>query len=164
MRKFDNAMARPYGHLILHLKSSTSKQDRLQTDIFDNQQSPDDGDMSDDEDADTGKSLDCICSISHPGKGKDESYKTDIWKRRVSALSQPGKRRKLRDERSKSYIWNRRFQNPIRHENIQQFKAKVNAYEERGFSLDKLFILSPIMICKILNQDYAQFLIDFYEL
>ena len=53
MRKFEDATARPYNYLILDLKVSTSEQDRLQTDIFDsvNQQSPNDGDMSDDEDA-----------------------------------------------------------------------------------------------------------------
>ena len=49
--------------------------------------------------------------------------------RMVSNLSPPGKRRKLRDERSKPDIWNRRFQNPIRQENVEQFKPKVNAYE-----------------------------------
>ena len=53
MRKFEDATARPYGYLVLDLKSSTSEQDRLQTDIFVNQQSPDDGDISDDEDADS---------------------------------------------------------------------------------------------------------------
>ena len=60
MRKFDDATAKPYGYLVLNLKSSTSEQDRLQTDIFDsvNQQSPDDRDISDDEDADSVESLD----------------------------------------------------------------------------------------------------------
>ena len=88
-------MARPYGYLILDHKSSTSEQDRLQTDIFDsvNQQAPDDGDMSDDEDADSVESLDYIRSISLRGQGGDESYKPDIWNRRVeiSDLSPPGK-------------------------------------------------------------------------
>ena len=132
MRKFEDATARPYGYLVLDLKSRTSEQEWLQTDIFDsgNQQSPDDGDISDDEDADSVESLDYICSISPPGKERDERYKPDIWNRRVSHLSAPGKRRKLRDERSKPGIWNRRFQNPIRQENEEQFKAKVNAYEE----------------------------------
>ena len=45
MRKFEDATARPYGYLVLDLKSSTSEQDRLQTDIFFDQQSPDDGDI-----------------------------------------------------------------------------------------------------------------------
>ena len=133
MGKFEDATARPYGYLILDLKSSTSKQDRLQTDIFDyvNQQSPNDRDMSDDEDADCVESLDYIPSISPPGKERDESYnRLYIWNRRVSDLSSPGKGRKLRDEGSKPDIWNRRFQNPIRQENVEQFKAEVNAYEE----------------------------------
>ena len=126
---------------------STSEQDRLQTDIFVDQQSPDDGDISDDEDADSVESLDYIRSISPPDKERDESYKPDIWNRRVSDLSPPGKRRKLRDERSKLNIWNRRFQNPIRQENVEQFKAKVNAYEERILVRIKLFISQPMMIC-----------------
>ena len=46
MRKFEDATARPYGYLVLDLKSSTSEQDRLQTDIFVDQQSPDDGDKA----------------------------------------------------------------------------------------------------------------------
>ena len=170
MRKFEDATARPYGYHVLDLKSSTSEQDRLQTDIFDsvNQQSPDDGDISDDEDADSVESLDYIRSISPPGKERDEHYKKDIWNRRVSDFSPPGKRRKLRDERSKPDIWNRRFQNPIRQENVEQFKAKVNAYEERGFSSDKAFHLAANddlpSLCKRLRLDYAQFLINYYEL
>ena len=73
MRKFEDATARPYDYLVLDLKSSISEQDRLQTDIFDsvNQQSPNDGDISDDEDADGVESLDYICSISPPGKERD---------------------------------------------------------------------------------------------
>ena len=149
-------------------KSSTSEQDRLQTDIFVNQQSPDDGDISDDEDADSVESLDYIRSISPPDIERDESYKPNIWNRRVSDLSPPGKGRKLRDERSKPDIWNRRFQNPIRQENVEQFKAKVNAYEERGFSSDKAIHLAANddlpSLRKKLRRDYAQFLIDYYEL
>ena len=49
----------------------------------------------------------------------------------------PGKRRKLRDAHSRPDIWNRRFQNPLRKANIEQFKAEVNDYEEQGFTLDK---------------------------
>ena len=60
--------------------------------------------MSDDEDVDSVEYLDYIRSISPPGTGRDKSYKPDIWKRRVSDLSPHGKRRKLRDEGSKSYI------------------------------------------------------------
>ena len=88
LRKFEDALARHYGYLVLDLKLSTSKQNRLQTDIFDSvdQQAPDDEDMSDDEDADSMESLDYKRSISPPGKGRklrDESYKPDIWNRRV---------------------------------------------------------------------------------
>ena len=126
--------------------------------------------MSDDEDADSAESLDYIRSISPQGKGGDESYKPDIWNRRVeiSDFSPPGKQRKLRDERSKPVIWNRTFKNSIRQENVEQFKAKVNAYEEQGFSSDKANHLAANddlpYLRKRLRQDYAQFLIDFYEL
>ena len=119
MRKFEDTTARPYGYLVLDLKLSTSEQDRLQTDMFVNQQSLDDRDISDDDDADSVESLDYIRSISPPDKERDESYKPDVWNRRVSDLSPPGNRRKLRDERSKPNIWNRRFQNPIRQENVE---------------------------------------------
>ena len=47
MRKFEDATARPYVYLVLALKSSTSEQERLKTDIFDsvNQHASNDGDM-----------------------------------------------------------------------------------------------------------------------
>ena len=65
-------------------------------------------------------------------------------------------------------IWNRRLQNPIRQENVEQFKAKVNAYEERGFSSDKAIHLAANddlpSLRKKLRRDYAQFLIDYYKL
>ena len=112
-----------------------------------------DGDISDDEDADSVESLDYIRSISPPGKERDESYKPDKWNRRVSDLSPIGKQRELRDECSKPDIWNRRFQNPIRQENVEQFKPKVNAYEERGFSSHKLFISPPMTICLLSAKD-----------
>ena len=114
------------------------------------------------------ESLDYISSISPPGKERDESYKPDIWNRRVSELSPLGKLRKLRDKRSKPDIWNRRFQNLIMQENVEQFKAKVIDYEERSFSLDKAIHLAANddlpSLRKILRQDYAQFLIDYYKL
>ena len=88
MRKLEDAMARPYGYLVVDLKMGTSQQDRLQTDIFDsvNQQAPDEENMSDDEYANSAESLDYICSISPPGKRRkqsNESYKQDIWNGRV---------------------------------------------------------------------------------
>ena len=169
MKKFEDATVRPYGYLVIDLKSGTSEQDRLQTDIFLNQQAPDEGNMSEDEDANSVESLDYIRSINP--LCKDESYKRDIWNRRVesldytSDLSPPCKRRILRIERSKPHIWNRRFLNPIRQENVEQFKAKVNAYEERGYSSYQAIHLAANddlpYLCKRLRQEYAQFLIDY---
>ena len=69
--------------------------------------------MYDNEDANFVESLDYIHSISPPGKGmklRDDSFKQDIWNRKVESLDSlshlrpPSKRRKLRGERSKSYI------------------------------------------------------------
>ena len=72
MRKFEDATVRPYGYLVVDLKSGTSEQDRLQTDIFLDQQAPDEENMSDDEDANSSESLDNVRSINPPCK--DESY------------------------------------------------------------------------------------------
>ena len=150
MKLFEEATSRPYGYLVIDLKSSTSEQDRLQTDIFESTdqhafEPPDEETLSDDEDASSVESLDYI-----------------------NDLGPPGKRRKLRDARSKPDIWNRRFQNPLRQANIEQFKAKVNAYEEQGFTLEKAIHFAANgelpYLPKRLRQEYAQFLIDFYEL
>ena len=81
MRKFEDATVRPWGYLIVDLKSGTSKQDRLQRDIYVDQQAPDEENMSDDENANIVESLDYIHSINPSGKGRklrDESYKQDI--------------------------------------------------------------------------------------
>ena len=119
MKRIEEATLRPYDYLVLDLKSSTSEQDRLQTDIFESTdqhdfEPPDEETLSDDEDASSVESLDYI-----------------------NEHVPPGKRRKLRDAHSRPDIWNRRFQNPLRKANIEQFKAKVNDYEEQGFTLEK---------------------------
>ena len=150
MKQFEEATSRPYGYLVIDLKSSTSEQDRLQTDIFEStdQQAfepQDEETLSDDEDASSAESLEYM-----------------------QELGPPGKRIKLRDVHSRPDIWNRRFQNPLRQANIEQFKSKVNAYEEQDFTLDKAFHLAANdelpYLRKRLRQEYAQFLIDFYEL
>ena len=119
MKRFEEATSRPYGHLLIDLKSSTLEQDRLQTYIFESTdqhafEPPDEETLSDDEDASSVESLDYI-----------------------NDLGRPGKRRNLRDARSRPDIWNRRFQNPLRPANIEQFKANVNAHEEQGFTFEK---------------------------
>ena len=119
MKGFEEATSQPYGYLIIDLKSSTSEQDRLQTDILESTdqhafEPPDEETLSDDEDGSSEDSLDYI-----------------------NEHGPPGKRRKLSDARSRPDIWNRRFQNPLRKANIKQLKAKVNDYEEQGFTLGK---------------------------
>ena len=51
---------------------------------------------------------------------------------------------------------------------MEQFKSKVNDYEEQGFTLDKAFHLAANYelpyLRKRLRQEYTQFLINFYEL
>ena len=37
MKRFEEATSRPYGYLVLDLKSGTSEQDRLRTNIFESQ-------------------------------------------------------------------------------------------------------------------------------
>ena len=143
MKRFEEATSRPYGYLIIDLKSSTLEQDRLQTDIFESTdqhafEPPDEETLSDDEDASSVESPDYIYD-----------------------LGPPGKRRKLRDAHSRPDIWNRRFQNPLRQANIEQFKAKVNAYEEQGFTLEKLSILLPMMNCLISVKDLDKSTPDF---
>ena len=150
MKRFEEATSRPYGYLVVDLKSSTSEQDRLRTDIFDSSdqqafEPPDDDTMSDVDDASIVESID---DTHDPGP--------------------PGKRRKLRNERSRPDIWNRRFKDPLRRDNIDHFKAKVKGYEEQGYTFDKAVHLAandnlPILR-KRLRQEFAQFLIDFYEL
>ena len=150
MKRFAEATSRPYGYLAVDLKSSTSEQDRLRTNIFESQDQQvfepiDEENVSD---VDHTSSVGSIDDIHDHGP--------------------PGKRRKLRDERSRPDIWNRRFQDPLRRANIEQFKAKVNSYEEQGLTFDKAVHLAANddlpYLRKRLRQDYAQFLIDFYEL
>ena len=150
MKRFEEATSRPYGYLVIDFKSSTSEQDRLQTDIFESTgqhafEYPDEETLSNDDDAS------CVESLEY-----------------MQELGPPGKRIKLRDVHSRPDRWNRRFQNPLRQANIEQFKAKVNAYEEQDFTLDKAFHLAANdelpYLRKRLRQECAQFLIDFYEL
>ena len=41
-------------------------------------------------------------------------------------------------------------------ENVEQFKAKVNDYEEQGFSLDKAIHLAANMICLISEKTHTR--------
>ena len=150
MKRFEEATSRPYGYLVVDLKSSTPEQDRLRTNIFESQdqqvfEPTEEENVSDVDDASSVGSIDDIHDHGPPGK-----------------------RRKLRDERSRTDIWNRRFQDLLRRANIEQFKAKVNDYEEQGLTFDKAVHLAANddlpYLRKRLRQDYAQFLIDFYEL
>ena len=145
MKRFEDYTSRPYGYLVVDLKPNTIEQDRLKTDIFESSD-PNDFEMSDDvSDVDDTNSI--------------ESLDDDI--------GPPGKRRKVKDN-SRSDIWNKRFQDPLRQANKERFKANVNDYEEKGFPLDKAIRLAANddlpHLRKKLRQEYAQFLIDFYEL
>ena len=119
MKRFEEATSLPYGDLVVDLKSISPEQDRLRTDIFESQ----DQQAFDPSDEDTVSDADDTNSV---GSIDD-----------IHELGNPGKRIKLRDERSRPDIWNRRFQDPLRRDNIEQFKAKVNDYKEQGFTFDK---------------------------
>ena len=80
MKRFEEATSRPYGYLVIDLKSSTSEQDRLQTDIFESTdqhafEPPDEETLSDDEDASSVESLDYINDLRPPGKRRKLSIK-----------------------------------------------------------------------------------------
>ena len=150
MKRFEEATSRPYGYLVVDLKSSTPEQDRLRTNIFESQ----DQLVFEPTEEENVADVDDASSVGSIHDKHDHGP--------------PGKRRKLRDECSRPDIWNRRFQDPLRRANIEQFKAKVNDYEEQGLPFDKAVHLAANddlpYLCKRLRQDYAQFLIDFYEL
>ena len=99
----------------------------------------------------------------------DVEYTSSVWSiNDIHDHGPPCKPRKLRDDCLRPDIWNRRFQDPLRRANIEQFKAKVNSYEEQGLTFDKAVHLAAnddlTYLRKRLRKDYAQFLIDFYEL
>ena len=75
MKRFEEATSRPYGYLVIDLKSSTSEQDRLQTDIFESTdqhafEPADKETLSDDGDASSVESLGYINDLGPPGKRK----------------------------------------------------------------------------------------------
>ena len=93
MKRFEEVTSRPYCYRFADLKLSTLEQDRLQTHIFESTDQHafkplDEETVSDDDDASSMESLDHVHDVGHPGK-----------------------QRKLRDECTRSDIWNRRFQN-----------------------------------------------------
>ena len=114
MKRFEGATSRPYSYLVVDLKPNTTEQDRLKTDIFES------SDLNDFEMSDDVSDVDDTNSI--------ESLEDDI--------GPPGKRRKVKDN-SRSDIWSRRFQDPLRQANKERFKANVNDYAEKGFPSDK---------------------------
>ena len=79
MKRFEEATSRPYGYLAVDLKSSTSEQDRLQTNIFESQdqqafESSDDGTVSDVDDTSSVGSIYDIHELGPPGKRKKLRY------------------------------------------------------------------------------------------
>ena len=161
MKQFEQATSRPYGCLVVDLKSSTPEQDRLHTDIFETIDirklvTEDERNLSD---VDGG-------SVAHSDDEDEESM--DLANEDfINNLGPPGKRRKmeLNEERSRHDIWNRRFQDPVRQANIKQFKTKAKSYEEQGYTLDQAIHHAASddlpYLRKRLRQEYTQFLIDF---
>ena len=115
MKRFEQATSRPYGYLVVDLKSSTPEQDRLHTDIFETLDirkldSEDERNLSDVDGE----------SVAHSGDEDEESV--DLANEDfINNLGPPGKRGKveLNEERSLHGIWNRRFQDPLRQANIE---------------------------------------------
>ena len=164
MKRFEQATSRPYVYLAVDLKLSTPEQVRLHIAIFETVdirklETEDERNLSDVEDGSDANSED-----------EDEESMDLANKEFISNLGPPGRRRKmeLKEERSRHNIWNHRFQDPIRHANIEQFKTKVKSYEEQGYTLDQAIHHAASddlpYLRKRLRQEYTQFLIDFYEL
>ena len=100
MKRFEEATSRPCGNPVVYLKLSTPEQDGLRTNFSRSKSPSGEENVSDADDTSSVGSIDDI-----------------------HELGPPCKRRKLRDERSRPDIWNRRFQDPLRHANIEQFKT-----------------------------------------
>lgn len=136
---------------MVDLKSSTPEKDRLRNDIL---ESTDKLALEDE------AVSDC------PSNEDEDEASTDF----IDHFGPPGKRRKveLKEERVRRDIWNRRFKDPLRLANVEPFKTKVNSYLEGGATLDKAVHHAANddlpYLRKRLRKEYAQFLIDFYEL
>ena len=126
MKRFEQATSCPYGYLVVDLKSSAPEQDRLHTDIFESLdiRKLDTEDERNLPDVDGG-------SIAH-SEDEDEESMDLANEDFINNLRPNGKRRKveLNEERSRNGLWNRRFQDPLRQANVEQFKTKVNRHEE----------------------------------
>ena len=88
---------------------------------------------------------------------KDKKIKSRVGRRSTAATQSQSP--------AKPDILNRIFQNLTRQENVEQFKAKKNDYEEQSFSLGKAIYLAANAdlpyLRKRLRQGYVQFLIHF---
>lgn len=152
MKRFEEATSRPYGYLVVDLKSSTPEQDRLRSDIL----------VSTDKLALEDEAMsDCVNNEDEDEESTDS----------INHFGPPGKRRKteLTEERVRCDIWNRRFKDPLRLANVERFKAKVEMYlKGGGATLDQAVHHAANddlpYLRKRLRKEYAQFLIDFYEL
>jgi hypothetical protein len=186
MKRFQQATSKPYGYLVIDLKSSKPEHNRLRNDIFEannpefrkrmdippeNQlhcegnssdttinDDDDDDENDDDEDADDGTDKEHI-------EGDDRGVK-----RQAFFIGPPGKRIKeeLKEERKRNDIWDRRFQKPLRQFCKEQFKDGLNSYIDQEYSFDEAYARTANdalpHLRKKMRQNYAQFLIDFYAL
>ena len=164
MKRFEQTTSRPYGYLVVDLTTSSPEQDRLHTDIFETL------DMRK-LDTEDGRNLSDVDGGSVAYSEDEDEESMDLANEDfINNLGPPGKRRKveLNEQRSRHGIWNHRFQDTLRQANIEQFKTKVNRYEEQGYTLDQAIHHAANddlpYLRKRLRQEYTQFLIDFYEL
>ena len=94
MKRFEQATSRPYGHLVVYLKSSTPEQDRLHTDIFETLDirkldSEDERNLSDVDGE----------SVAH-SEDKDEESMDLANEDFINNLRPPGKRRNVAERRT----------------------------------------------------------------
>ena len=175
MKRFEQATSKPYGYLVVDLKASTPEQDRLRSDIFPNTKQ-----ISEEPKVDTVEK-----GGSHNGDAvqlfadDDEEFINDDddddlfvngKKRQTPLIGPPGKRfhEEIKEERSRSNIWERRFKEPLRNSHREQFDETTNHYLEQGNSLNEAVLLAANdelpYLRKLLRGYYARFLIDFYTL
>ena len=167
MKIFEQATARPYGYLAVDLKAGTPESERLHTDIFETK-------------LDFQRSFD-IGTDRFPSIGSEDDDDSIESNRKDSLPSEtlplpftggpPGKREQegsVGDQVLEDDIWTRRLKVPLIKANTEQFKAQVNDYMDQRQTFDKVFYhaanLQLLGLRKQLRLDFAQFLIDFYNL
>jgi hypothetical protein len=177
MKRFEQATSRPHGYLVVDLKSSTQEHDRLRENIFESQARKrqhaydSENEFSGESNLSDNTLNDDVDNDYEEEEEENESENENIGMKRKSFITgPPGKRIKeeIEEERARHDIWDRRFQKPLRQAHSEQFKERLNSYIDQEYSFDDALSRAANDVLphlrKMLRQNYAQFLIDFYVL